>query len=62
MLNGTLSEEVRRWRWLAHSVLEGVLIVSLFCTAGPLMLFLVDGGGGAHVLPHARSDRAGSGW
>ncbi|HVP60219.1 MAG TPA: hypothetical protein VMT11_06655 [Myxococcaceae bacterium] len=29
---------------MAHSVLEGLLVVTLLCTAGPLTLLLVDGG------------------
>jgi len=44
MATGTLPDEIRSWRWVAHSVLEGLLVVTLLCTAGPLTLLLVDGG------------------
>ncbi|MGZ6098425.1 MAG: hypothetical protein ACXWLL_08540 [Myxococcaceae bacterium] len=50
MLDETLSNEIHGWRWVWHSVLEGVLIVALLCAAGPLTLMLVDGGG-ASVAP-----------
>jgi hypothetical protein len=50
MLDETLSNETHGWRWVWHSVLEGLLIVALLCAAGPLTLILVDGGG-ASVTP-----------
>ncbi len=51
MLNGSLSDEIRGWRWVVHSVLESILIVTLLCAAGPLTLFLVSVG--AEVQPQS---------
>ena len=50
MLSETLSDEIRGLRWVAHSVLEGLLIVALLCGAGPLTLLFVNAGG-ASVVP-----------
>ena len=49
MLSETLSDEIRGWRWVAHSVMEGLLIVALLCSAGSLTLLFVNAGG-ASVL------------
>lgn len=49
MLDETLSNETHGWRWVWHSVLEGLLIVALLCAAGPLTLIVVNGDGASGV-------------
>lgn len=50
MLDATLTKEVHGWRWVAHSVVEGLLIVALLCAAGPLTL-RIAAAGGTPVVP-----------
>ena len=50
MLDETLSNEIPGWRWVWHSMLEGLLIVAVLCAAGPLTLILVNAGD-ASVVP-----------
>jgi len=59
MLNASLSDEIRGWRWVVHSVVEGAVIVALLGALGPLTLFFVNSGGPATLSEDAVAEMVG---
>ncbi len=59
MLNASLSDEIRGWRWVVHSVVEGAVIIALLGSLGPLTLLFVNPGGRAPVSEDAVAEMVG---